>query len=66
MALAASLASRPQGLPLFFRDSRKVGLGLYSAKGAANAIEYGSVAVGAALYLDARRRMGRHGDASST
>jgi len=33
-----------------------LGAGL-AAKRVANAIEYGSVAVGALLYLDARRRM---------
>jgi hypothetical protein len=35
------------GLPIFFHHSRKVGLGLYSSKAMANAIEYGSVALGA-------------------
>lgn len=39
------------GLPLWFEGSPTVGLGLYRSKRVANAVEYGSLAVGAALYL---------------
>jgi hypothetical protein len=39
------------GLPLGFEGSPTVGLGLYRSKRVANAVEYGSLAVGAALYL---------------
>ena len=39
------------GLPLLFEGSPTVGLGLYRSKRVANAIEYGSLVVGAALYL---------------
>jgi hypothetical protein len=38
------------GLLLLFRDSRKVGLGLYSSSRVANVCEYGSVVVGALVY----------------
>jgi hypothetical protein len=38
------------GLPLLFRDSCKVGLGLYSSSRVANVCEYGSVVVGALVY----------------
>jgi hypothetical protein len=39
------------GLPLLFEGSPTVGLGLYRSRRVANAVEYGSLAVGAALYL---------------
>jgi hypothetical protein len=39
------------GLPLWFEGSPTVGLGLYRSRRVANAVEYGSLAVGAALYL---------------
>jgi hypothetical protein len=39
------------GLPLWFEGSPAVGLGLYRSKRVANTVEYGSLAVGAALYL---------------
>jgi hypothetical protein len=39
------------GLPLLFEGSPTVGLGLYRSKRVANGVEYGSLAVGAALYL---------------
>jgi hypothetical protein len=39
------------GLPLLFEGSPTVGLGLYRSKRVANAVEYGSLAVGATLYL---------------
>jgi hypothetical protein len=45
------------GLPLFFHDSHKVGLGLYNSSAVANAIEYGSVALGAAIYLGTLMRL---------
>lgn len=45
------------GLPLFFHDSRKVGLGLYSSKVATNAGEYGSVALGTVIYLRTLMKM---------
>lgn len=39
------------GLPLLFEGSPTIGLGLYRSRRVANAVEYGSLAVGAALYL---------------
>lgn len=54
------------GLPLLFHHSRKVGLGLYSTKGVANAIEYGSVALGAVIYLGTFLRLRRERAADST
>ena len=47
------------GLPLLFGGSRTVGLGLYRSRKMANLVEYGSLAVGLALYLQtplSRRR----------
>jgi hypothetical protein len=43
------------GLPLLFEGSPTVGLGLYRSRRAANAVEYGSLAVGTALYLQTIR-----------
>jgi hypothetical protein len=39
------------GLPLWFEGSPTVGLGLYRSRRVANAVEYGALAGGAALYL---------------
>jgi hypothetical protein len=50
-------------MPLFFRNSRKVGLGLYSSKAAVNVCEYGSVALGALVYLRTLKRMRHEGTA---
>jgi hypothetical protein len=53
---------RDTGLPLLFEGSPTVGLGLYRWQGVANVVEYGSLAVGLALYvqtvLQQRRRRG--------
>jgi hypothetical protein len=38
------------GLPLLLEGSPTVGLGLYRSRQVANAVEYGSVALGAAIY----------------
>ena len=46
-----ALFPKDTGLPLLFEGSPTVGLGLYRSRRAANAVEYGSLAVGAALYL---------------
>lgn len=42
---------RQDAIPLAFEGSRKVGLGLYRWKTAVTVCEYGSVAVGAAVYV---------------
>jgi len=42
---------RDTGLPLWFEGSPTVGLGPYRSRRVANAVEYGSLAVGAAPYL---------------
>ena len=50
-----ALFPKDTGLPLLFEGSPTVGLGLYRSGRVANAVEYGSLAVGAALYLQTIR-----------